>query len=92
MSATLDFDMLLKKIDSLSNEIKDLKQSVDKQPKWITLSTLCFDLGKAPQTIMYHLEKFYEPENDYDKVGNVIMLRSQIVPSIKDYYERKNKR
>ena len=92
MSSPLDFEILMKKIDSLSNEIKDLKNSVDKQPKWITLSTLCFDTGKSRQTLLSHLESNYEPEVDYDKFDNVIMVRSQIVPSIKDYYERKNKK
>lgn len=96
MSIKEDTERLELKIDEQNFEIKSLRLSVEALLKIVThtsskisLSTLARELKKPNQTIRQHLISRYEPEKDFKKENGTIMLNSNIVPLIKEYYENK---
>lgn len=98
MSANIDIKKLEEKIDlqgsqikSLNNTIGKLISVIEKQPKEIALTSLSRDIGIKRNTLYAHMLNNYEPGVDFDKVNKCIMIKSYVVPLIKDYYERKKK-
>ncbi len=92
MSANIEFEKLDKKLDGLFSKIDKLEDTIKKMPNWIGLPTLAYDIGISRQTLHKHIISNYEPEVDFNKQNNSIMISCQIVPLIKDYYERKSKK
>lgn len=73
-------------IKKLSAEVQEL---IAQRVEFTALSTLSNSIKKSNQTIKYHLLTNYEPDKDFKKVNGKIYVNSQIVPRIRNYYEKK---